>query len=216
MDLDFIPDHNSLYIPKEAYRPVKRCLTCHSVYLNETHCEACGRAIDFNLLGEPMSFKSFYRIKERYIEEHSPLVKYYPVFEDRTSNRASSYKRNLIKRFKDLVHAFSSPNNLSELSRKLFYLETKALVDEMIDYEISANSLIDIIFKMGNEDLLLQDLIHYIQVASVHHKKYEAWPIAFLNYRILGFLRVEFSLKFFSIMAAIVFAAVKFKPLFFH
>ena len=66
MDLDFIPDNNSLFIPQNVYRPIKRCAFCYSVYITDTKCESCGKVIDFNFIGEPLGNKSFFSLKERY------------------------------------------------------------------------------------------------------------------------------------------------------
>lgn len=213
MELDFIPDKDSLYIPKNAYRPAKKCAHCNSVYLSDTHCETCGRSIDFNLVGEPLSVKSFYRIRERYWDELSFITKMYPAFEDRTNEKANSYRRNLFKRFKDLLHGFKTPGAIAADKRKIFYVETKDIVSELVEYEFNYDQLVHTIESNINEHIILTDLMNHLMDQKKNHKKYYHWPRAFLNYKFYGYLRVEFLIQVASVSFLVVYFALKFRHL---
>jgi hypothetical protein len=216
MEFDFKPDSQSLIIPQSAYRPIIRCSYCHSVYLNDTHCDSCGRKIGFEALGKPFSVKSFYILKEKYIRTAPLLVKLFPIFENKTLETTKSYKRNLVKRFKDLLLGFSNPNQLSNEDRTFFYLEMKDLIDELMVYEVASSFLIGLVHEYDNESLLLQDLDQYIYDKALKNRIDPEWTTLFGEYKIAGVLRVKFISLFFLIMTAIVFAAIKFYPLFLH
>ena len=123
MDYDFQANSETLQIPTNVYRPVKRCPYCLSVFITEKSCEACGRSMLYHPVGKPFSSKSFYGIKERYLENFSKPLSIFPVFEDKQSPQAQSYSRNLSKRFSDLITAFNTPDAIDQLDRKLFYIE---------------------------------------------------------------------------------------------
>ena len=75
-------------IPQSAYKPIKRCPNCQSVYLTDISCEDCGRSLLYHPIGEPFSAKSLYGFKERYYSNFSKIVKYYPFFENKISSSA--------------------------------------------------------------------------------------------------------------------------------
>jgi hypothetical protein len=184
--------------------------------LNDTHCDSCGRKIGFEALGKPFSVKSFYILKEKYIATAPLLVKLFPVFENKTLETTKSYKRNLVKRFKDLLLGFSNPNQLTNEDRTFFYIEMKDLIDELLAYEVASTFLIGLVHEYDNESLLLQDLDQYIYDKALKNRINPVWTTVFWEYRIVGVLRVKFISFFLIIMAAIVFAAIKFYPLFLH
>lgn len=213
MNFDFTPDQHSLYIPKEAYRPVKRCPFCHSVYISDTKCETCQRALDFDLIGQPFSYKSGYQLKERYIKSMPLFDRFFPSFENKKSKEAKSLIRNLEKRLRDLCLGFSTPGMIQDQDRKLFYIESKYIVDELIDYDVHLNLIEKIIAEHLEEQILLQDLLTYAKNAALNRPIKQSSSEIILSYRFFGVLRLEFLLKFGITMAAIVYAAIKFKSL---
>ena len=102
MDYDFQTFPESLVIPPSSYQAMKRCQFCKSLFLTDKFCESCGSSVDYNPIGTPFGAKSFYGIKERYIENHTFLIKFFPFFENKKSTSAKRYVRNLEKRFSDL------------------------------------------------------------------------------------------------------------------
>ena len=210
MDYDFQIDPSRLQIPSSAYKSVKRCQFCNSIYLNDKICEECGRARSYHPIGEPFSSRSFYGLKERYIEGYSLLEKYFPVFEDNNSLKAQSYLRNLAKRFADLITAFNTQGMISTSDRKLFYVESLELIDEMLRYRMSPK-LIQSLIEDNDGSLVGQELLLYLQTARENIKVESQWYVTFLNYRFWGVLRLDFLLKVILIVATVGTVAVVYR-----
>lgn len=201
-------------IPQSAYKPVKRCPNCQSVYLSDTHCEACGRSLLYHPIGEPFSAKSLYGFKERYYDNFSFLVKYFPVFENKSNESSKSYIRHLMKRFDDLLNAFGDVEAISSHNRRYFYVEALELTDELLRYGVSPHTLQH---KIEAKDehmgpLLTQELLYYLKDSQVENHPEATWQIVFLNYRFMG-LRIERWIKVIMITATIVIMAVSYYSL---
>ena len=214
MDLDFRPDANSLYIPKEAYRPKKRCPFCHSYFINDQSCDTCGRVLNYSLIGEPFSYKSFYGLKERYISQLGFWIKLFPFFEVKNSALASSYKRNLNKRFKDLLLGLSSFELIADNNRVLFFIEAKNIANELLEYGELKSSLIAQMENEIGDQLLIQHLAQSISGLQEPKNPLRHWSYNMLEYRLGGVVRFELLMKFFIIWAVVLFTALKFKNIF--
>jgi len=214
MDLDFRPDANSLYIPKEVYRPKKRCPFCQSYFINDQSCDSCGRVLNYSLIGEPFSFKSFYGLKERYLNQLGFWIKLFPFFEAKGSASAVSYKRNLNKRFKDLLLGLTSFELIEDRNRLLFFIEAKNIATELLEYGESKSSLIVQMESEVGDQLLIQHLAQ--SVSSLKEPKYPLrhWSYQVLEYRLGGIVRFELLMKFCISWAVILFTALKFKNIF--
>lgn len=160
----FIPANGVVVIPKSSYKAKKACPFCHSYYLTDTQCEACGKSLVYDPVGEPFSAKSFFAIKERYVEEFDVLTRFYPVFESLSSDEALAYTRKLKKRLIDLLdyfnyrEAFYDEKSLFE--RKLFFIECQFIIDELLSYGVSGESLITLLEKKSS-GVLWQELVQY-------------------------------------------------------
>ncbi len=214
MDLDFRPDVNSIYIPKEVYRPKKRCPFCQSYFITDKSCESCGRVLDFNLIGEPFSYKSFYGLKERYINQMSFWMKLFPFFEEKDSSSAKSYKRNLIKRFKDLLLGLSSFELINDRDRLLFFVEAKNIAHELLEFGESKASIISLLENEIGDQLLIQHLAQSISSLNEPVNPLRHWSYRMLDYRLGGVMRIELLMKFCITWAVILFTALKFRNIF--
>nr|BDT27132.1 hypothetical protein BHI3_05980 [Bacteriovorax sp. HI3] len=196
-------------IPEAAYKPVKRCPNCQSVYLTDTNCEACGRSLLYHPIGDPFSAKSLYGFKERYYESFSTFIKYFPVFENKTGNEAKSYVRKLMKRFDDLLEAFGDEEAMDTKNRRLFYVEIMELMDELLRYGTSPVILQQKIegssFETGS--LLSEQLLLYLNETKKENKLEASWGVRFLNHRWFG-LKVDRIFKTVIIAATVVAMAV--------
>lgn len=215
MDYDFRIDQETLRIPSTAYKPVKRCQYCQSVFLNEKLCESCGRSLQHHPIGEPFGGKSLYGIKERYIESLNPILHFFPFLENKKSPMAKSYVRKLEKRFSDLVSGFNSLDLMAINQRKLFYVESMELIDELLRYGFHP-SLLQALLLENDSSLVGQELMFYLQGMStetIKTKADKAWSLLFLEYRLWGILRIEYLLKVFIITATVLSMAVKYKDI---
>lgn len=204
MDYDFQSISETLRIPTQAYLPVKRCPYCQSVFINKQSCESCGRSMLYHPIGEPFGPKSFYGMKESYVENLNFMVRFFPPFENKKSPSAQGYLRKLKKRFFYLLNAFNTPDLIAKKQRQIFYNESKVLIDELLCYGISAEVIQALIEESGNS-LLSQDLHYHLQ-SSMRTVSADMSRIDnFLNYRLWGLVRVEYSLK---VVIVIVFTII--------
>ncbi len=193
-------------IPSDVYKPIKRCPQCQSVYLTETHCEACGRSLHYHPVGKPFSGKSMYGIKERYIKSLSSFVRAYPFFEDVDSKEALSLKKQLFKRFDDLLLAFNEEGSIPNENRRFFYVEILGIMDALYDYSFDSELLESKIESRLHLDspMLYQALLG--ELTSIKGMKLGRghWSQRILEYRICGVLRLDFLLKSSIISATVV------------
>jgi len=162
MDYDFQTSASTLKIPASAYRPVKRCQYCDSVFINERTCESCGRSMLYHPIGEPFGAQSFYGIKERYVLALHPLSQFFPQFENKKSAAANSYVRKISKRFADLLGAFNASDLIVSEQRKLFYVESMALIDELLRYGVPPQ-IVQSLMEENDNSLLGQELLNYLE-----------------------------------------------------
>lgn len=198
-------------IPANSYKPVKRCPNCQSVYLTDTLCEACGRSLLYHPIGEPFSGKSLYGFKERYYASFPFLLKYFPVFEEKTGVAARAYTRHLSKRFDDLLNALGEENVIDVKNRRYFYVEMMELIDELLRY---GTEPLLIQQKIENKmletgPLLTQELLLYLADSKTHNSLSRPWTEILMNHRIGG-MRVEYILKVILITATVVAIAVNY------
>jgi hypothetical protein len=212
MDYDFQIGPDALRIPTTAYKPVKRCPFCQSVFIDENSCDACGRSMHYHLIGAPFSPKSFYGIKERYIESLNVFNRFFPQFENKKSIEALSYVRKLSKRFADLVSAFNSTELMATSERKLFYIESMELIDELLRYGTASQAL-ELLLEENDNSSLGRELLYYVKQSSISIVEERSWIINLLNYRLWGLVRVEYFLKVVLVSATVITMAVKYKEI---
>ena len=198
-------------IPDSAYKPIKRCPSCQSVFLTDTKCEACGRSLLFHPIGAPFSAKSLYGFKERYYSSFPIVLKYFPFFEDKKSAPALAYTRHLTKRFDDLLCAFGIENVIEAENRRYFYVEMMELIDELLRYGAESlvlqNKIENRLLETG--PLLTQELLFYLAESKTQNFLSRPWQETMLNHRIGG-MRVEYILKAVLITATVVAIAVNY------
>ena len=198
-------------IPQSAYKPIKRCPNCQSVYLTDTACEACGRSLLYHPIGEPFSAKSLYGFKERYCTGLSEIVKYFPFFENKVSPKAFTYSRQLLKRFDDLILAFGTVGAISNENRRFYYIEILELIDELLRYGIDPFIIQQKIENRFSEsgNLLSQKLLEYLLESKMENTLSRPWTVQIMDERLMG-VRIEFWLKAIVITTTVVTMAVSY------
>ena len=212
MDYDFKISQDSLRVPASEYRPIKRCQYCQSVFLNDKACESCGRSLHYHLIGEPFGAKSFYGIKERYVESLDILNRFFPIFENKKSPLAKSYLRKLEKRFLDLVSAFNSEGVIADENRKLYYVESIELMNELLRYNVNPSLLQSLLFE-NDSSLVGQELLLYLAGNDNLNKAEQPWFERFFGYRPCNVLRMDSLLKIMLTTAAVLTLAVAYKDI---
>ncbi|MDD4974307.1 MAG: hypothetical protein PHY93_08135 [Bacteriovorax sp.] len=168
--------------------------------------------MQYHPIGEPFGAKSLYGIKERYIESFNIINRFFPFLENKKSPMAKSYVRKLEKRFSDLITAFNSIDIIVNDQRKLFYVESMEMIDELLRYDIPP-SILQALLIENDSSLVGQELLFYLQGASSAMKAEKNWQELVLGYRLWGVLRVEYFLKVSIITATVLTMAVKYKDI---
>ena len=167
----------------------------------------------YHPIGEAFGVKSLYGIKERYIESLNAFDRFFPFLENKKSPLAKSYVRKLEKRFSDLLSAFNTIGMIKNDERKLFYVESIELIDELLRYGVDLSILQTLLVENDNS-LVGQELLHYLQGANRSIPVVErAWPELFLEHRLWGILKIEYFLKVIIFTVTVLTMAVKYKDI---
>ena len=213
MDYDFQITQKTLQIPSSAYLPLKRCPFCQSIFINDKTCESCERSMQYHPIGNPFSAKSMYGIKERYIESLNIFTRNFPLLENKKSPIAKSYIRKLEKRFTDLLSAFNSKDMIANDEKKLFYVESLEIIDELKRYGVDL-SILQSLLEENDNSLAGQELLHYLGTEKSLITIDELGRLKLLlDFRLWGIVRVEFLFKVIIITATILIMAVKYKDI---
>lgn len=212
MNYDFKISEEALKIPATAYRPIKCCPFCQSIFINKKSCEDCGRSLQYHLIGEPFGVKSFYGIKERYIDGLNIFIQIFPFFENGRSPYVKSYLRKLEKRFLDLISAFNSKNLIDLSEEKLFEIELKGLVDEILYLGVDA-SVLQALLLENDCSRIGHDLLSYLKEEGGMIKAKNSWPNEILAYRLWNAFTVDYFFKVIIIITTILMLAVKYKEI---
>lgn len=216
----FTPMSEVVVIPKSSYQPKKSCPFCHSYYLTDTHCEACGKSLVFDPVGEPFSAKSFFAIKERYIEEFDVLKRFFPVFESIHSQDAQKYLRRLKKRLIDLLdyfqfrEAFYDEKSLQE--RKIFFIECQFIIEELLNYDEPIEEILKII-EVKSSGVLGEELARYSLelTRTIVIDKRSLWQ-KLGDQKILGTIKLSAIITTFLLGGSLIGASLYFKFVYFN
>ena len=212
MDYDFQSAPDILRIPTQVYLPVKRCPNCQSVFIDKQSCESCGRSMLYHPIGEPFGPKSFYGIKEGYNEGLNILIRLFPQFENKKSALAQSYLRKLSKRFLDLLTAYNTTQLIAKEQRNLFYIESIALIDELLCYGVLPQ-VIQTVLEENDNSLIGHDLHYHLQSSTPSIIVDNQWIDNFLNHLLWGMIKVEFFLKMIIVTVAVITIMVNYKEI---
>lgn len=176
----------------EMTSPIKRCPQCEGVFVTDEECESCGFQLRKDKIGSPFGNKSLYEIRDRYWQEIGPFVLRFPFLERKKSDSCVKYKRRLLLRYNTLLDYFYNNKNYDYDERRLFLIEFKDLLLELIQYDVSE----DLIWYRASEmDPETGKHSLYDQIALVlkearrgQQKKLPLWE-RILGYKVLGILR---------------------------
>lgn len=215
----FTPESNCMVIPRSSYKAKKSCPFCQSYYLTDTHCEACGKSLIYDSVGGVFSEKSFFAIKERYIEDFDIAKRFYPVLESIYSQEAKKYCRSLKKRLIDLLdffqfrEVFYDENSIQE--RKIFYIECQLIIEELLEYDQDKDSLIDLIVAKSSGSLQI-DLVHFSlsRAQSILIDKRNYWQ-KFGDLKIYHTVRIRSLITLILVAGSLIGASLYFKQIYF-
>lgn len=127
MENEFIQiDHTSLH-----NQQVLRCPKCHSVFVENDKCESCDYNLNFDHLGEPLGIKSYFSLKEEYLNERSLVLNLFPIFKRLiTPSSDREFERKLIFRF-ELLLKYLDDYYENANKYKLYVLEVEQIIEEL-------------------------------------------------------------------------------------
>jgi len=178
------------------YADIKRCPRCESVFITETECESCHYQLKFDLLGEPLGERSFYTIREEYLESLGPVAKKIDFIELKDKSKIGRYTRKLLFRYNVLLDYFYNVKNDEKTRRKLFLQELKDLILELITYEASEENIwkkLDDVSDCEDNQVvnpLYQKIVEVIQEAKTKKLNKKSSIDSFISYRLFGLIRV--------------------------
>ncbi len=191
----FDPNPGSIVIPREHYKPIKKCPYCSSIFITDTLCESCGRNLKYDPVDRPFGQKSFFSIKERYLDDFDVVTKYFPFFENKNSKEARAYCRKLMKRLTDLLDYFEfremyyDEDSIKE--RKLFFIECKIILEELLNYNEDKGKIRNILLDRS-DGLIQNELINQLEELSFSIKpEMKIWFEQLIYYKPIKYFNVK-------------------------
>lgn len=114
-------------------RTVEVCPKCESIYITSRECEGCGYQFSRDRIGEAYGIKSFYAIKDQYVDSLPSIVRIFPRIESLLGNYTKKYSSDLMRRFLALTEHFM----LDKSVKSEFSVEVKDLTLEMIEFGVA-------------------------------------------------------------------------------
>jgi hypothetical protein len=127
--------------PGQDRQTIKRCPRCRSVFIDDQQCQSCGLQKRYFAMGEPLSERSFYGLKDHYVESLPGLIQHVPLLERKRSPLARIYQKKLLARFDELLEFFVHDANKDPNQWGLYYLELKDLLKELLSMPVDRDIL---------------------------------------------------------------------------
>ncbi len=178
------------------YSDVKRCPRCQSVFLSDSECESCHFQLHLDLLGEPLSERSFYSVRESYWASLGPVAKKLDFIELQDKEAIGRYTRKLLFRYNVLLDYFYNMKTSDLSRRKLFLQELKDIIIELISYGVSEDNIwkkLDDVSDCEDNKVvnpLFQKIVEIIKEAKTQSIEKKSFSESFFSYRLFGLVRV--------------------------
>lgn len=109
---------------------ILKCPKCGSVFIEDNICESCQYNLDFNPLGEPLGYKSYFELVKDYRDSKGPLLQAFPKLEKIIETpEKKELERKLLFRVDTLVRYL--PEVFNEDDYKLYALELSEIFKEL-------------------------------------------------------------------------------------
>ena len=195
--------------PFERIPITKSCPECGSVFVTKKECEECGFQFWVDQLGEPFSYRSFFQIKEDYLnslnwfDSRKPLEFRIPL------KSHEKYLRQMKNRFDILVGYFFEEIEPDRQKRKMFLFEAKELIWEFV---FSGGEATYLWKKIENFDKhpLFQPLADIIQRAEAEREHTLSFWERVGNYRLFNSIRLKVFLALTLGSASVLVASILF------
>ncbi len=140
MDLEFLNDIKKAKQFEVPVTPVKYCPKCDSPNFENRVCEACSYHRPEHLLGEPLGPKSFYSLKEYYLNSLNMFERNnISILRDTLKHKRFVNKAKY--RYNDLLDYFYDEFSIEDPSRNVFLQELTDIVVFFIDEGVSEEEI---------------------------------------------------------------------------
>lgn len=154
------------------------CPQCHSLNWDDQTCDDCGHTLTDDF------FKSFYKLKQNYLEALPSRQRSFPLLENKKTKEAKIYCLLLKKRFLSLVKKI----NHHEHKNEYYLAECQFIILELLDFNEDVSSLQDDVMTIGNGEYKFSVLEMMSKAQASHNLGHLKWP----NYRLWGLIRIKF------------------------
>lgn len=196
MDTEFLKDiqkHQHLFRQEGQAKDLAiiTCPKCNSEDIFENRCQMCDFDLSFNPLGEPLGEKSFYTFREKYWLSLSSLEMENPnIFKGDV--KFKKFMIRVRRRYNNLLDYFYSDYSKTDELRPLYLQELVDIVIEMMNSGVSEQEIWSSYTQKGIEEISLYDRIKAAIVETRREKKLDNKVEDFLNYRMMGSLKVSY------------------------
>lgn len=171
---------------------IKRCPKCQSVYLDNEQCESCGFNLAVDHLGEPLGKKSYYGMKQAYLEMHRYWGMTLPEFLHEKELR-KGYFFKLKRRYSILLDYLLSDRDSGSRRRPIYWTEMKDLITDLMDKGVSGQALcaqIEDSPAYQEYRVVAAELINYI-VGVGQARVQRDWSSWFKDHLFFGVIRLS-------------------------
>lgn len=189
----------------------KSCPKCHSIFLSDDECEACGYQLKIDLLGEPFGYRSFFSLKEGYEFIHPWTFRFLLIGVLKENSAIKKYRGVMERRLTILVNYFIL-NDDSDDKRRLFIFEAREIIQEYWHVHGKLSRLWRRLEPLESHPLfhiLSNDLVEFEKRPhpTQEWKSFENWKNALYEARLWGLIPMTFALKLFLGMGAVLAAS---------
>ncbi len=122
----------SSLLKNETCNEYLSCPHCGSFFLSDTHCESCQKRRDYNPLGELLGPKSFYSLKEEYLEDLNFFESNFEFVEKKLfKTKKNRFIRKMILRHNDLIEYFSKKKEDFSLEDTIYRFELQSIIQDV-------------------------------------------------------------------------------------
>ena len=196
MDLDFLNDvknSNHSYSNKIVLEDLQTCPKCNSLMIEDNICQSCDYNLDYNPLGDTLGEKSFFTLKENYLDSLSRFERE-NLHLFKNESKFQSYLNKVKFRYNDLLDFFYAEESIQHPERSVYLYELSQVVLEMMNSGVNESEIwtpMQVRDDLGESHTMsLYDQIRGI-VSQFQKDEVKKSSSSFMNYEIAGVMKVS-------------------------
>lgn len=151
----------------------KRCPQCQSIYITDEACEGCGLQLNVDLLGGPLSDRSYFNLKQDYQDSLGPFSRTYPLLERlSTGEKKRRFHRKILYRFKDILLKFNQILSISPKIFPIYKLELEQIIETICESKKARMQLKRTLEDFGKKNIPYSgELLNLLNLTIKENKK---------------------------------------------